>query len=824
MTARIPLTWAAMALGVITAMTAQAAPAPLLPAVENQELVYTYQPANNGAGPMWCYGSTCLVRVGERVFVSGLETIPDAKPLNNCRWVLYERTKQGWQRVQADEKGRQREPCPLAGAQDGRLFLSSNPTLTPVDTYNGSAQPTVLQFSTANPAAPPKAELPPFDNPPNFSEHSYRGFGGNGQSGEMLLFNIWMYDLYYWSYRDRAGKWSRNGKLPFPMGVDYEEPHPIRLAYPELAVRNRQVHFLGISDITEPVKAWREYKLILNEGKAWDYDFRRLFYTWTPDITTTPFQQWVEVASREKTCGHITNLDLWLDKQDRAHVLWLEQSVWNPKVRDKFFPEVPLTYSLHYGIVDKGKVVLSQQLLIGGEGQSKLIPGYARLHATPDGRLFCFYYTYGADEQGTPVNENRIMELFTDGRHGDPVRVPLAEPFTSFMTATERGGSPPSNTLEVLGASGGTPAMHYARISLLNPVLADFTATVTRTPEGSLLALDSGLSQSAAGKIASYAWEVGGVKLSGAKVQAPQKHGGAVTVKLTVKDSGGHVHSSSRTANLPPAPFDLGLKQWGLVARTEAEGFAAEGGGTIHVRNDKLNASGLALSHWNAQDHWLEWEFTIPQEDDYFLLTRYATPENAVRAVTLDGQELAPYRFARSGGYGSDTADNWALGAYADDRGKPVSLHLAAGRHVLRLRNPDGTGLNLDCLDWVARKLPAPTAAVAKFRLAEERGYRYLQPLTGVIAPVRMVAEIGFCYTTALGKQYPGESLSKTPPTLRLFEDDKELGPARVAHVEIREKGLGRFSHWAEALYFSASDNSDPRANGRRYRWEITEP
>ena len=62
----------------ITALTAE-----LKPVVEAEEDVYTYTAANNGAGPMWCAGSTCLVRIGESVFASGLETIPDAPPLNN---------------------------------------------------------------------------------------------------------------------------------------------------------------------------------------------------------------------------------------------------------------------------------------------------------------------------------------------------------------------------------------------------------------------------------------------------------------------------------------------------------------------------------------------------------------------------------------------------------------------------------------------------------------------------------------------------------------------------------------------------------------------
>ncbi len=44
---------AAMIMGVTLAMTAHAQQ-PLLPAVEVQETVYTYEPADNGAGPMWC--------------------------------------------------------------------------------------------------------------------------------------------------------------------------------------------------------------------------------------------------------------------------------------------------------------------------------------------------------------------------------------------------------------------------------------------------------------------------------------------------------------------------------------------------------------------------------------------------------------------------------------------------------------------------------------------------------------------------------------------------------------------------------------------------
>src|SRR5258706_3012496 len=50
-----------------------------------------------------------------------------------------------------------------------------------------------------------------------------------------------------------------------------------------------------------------------------------------------------------------------------------------------------------------------------------------------------------------------------------------------------------------------------------------------------------------------------------------------------------------------------------------------------------------------------------------------------------------------------------------------------------------------------------------------------------------------------------------------LFEDDKKLAPAHTAHSQIRKVGRGAYSHWDTQLYFSTSDNSDPRINGRVY-------
>ena len=52
---------------------------------------------------------------------------------------------------------------------------------------------------------------------------------------------------------------------------------------------------------------------------------------------------------------------------------------------------------------------------------------------------------------------------------------------------------------------------------------------------------------------------------------------------------------------------------------------------------------------------------------------------------------------------------------------------------------------------------------------------------------------------------------------LVVLEDGKPLGPAHIAHDTIRSEGGGAFSHWEGRLYFSTSDHTDPRSNGREY-------
>jgi hypothetical protein len=438
--------------------------AALQPVVEAEEDVYNFVSADNGAGPLWCHNSTCLVRAGAELFASGLETLKEHKPLNNCRWLLFRRGTNGWEQVQADVTGRTREPCPLAGFPDGRLFLSANPTLaTAPEAANGPARPEILEFDAGRLAVPYRTLLPEWEGAPELTEHSYRSFAADGPNRELILLQNVGYTHAEWAFRDRLGRWAAQGKLRWPRGDTYEKPQPIRVCYPAVALRNRAVHFCGVSDIIEPRSEWRAFKKTLT-GRDWDYEFRRLFYTWTPDIVSNRFHDWIEIASREATCGWITPCDLWAAPDGAVHLLWTERAL-DERLRDKFFPGARQSHALNHALLREGRIIRRQTLVLAEEGGSREVPGRACFQATADHRLFVFFYVNGKGPAGQAVSEDRAMEVGPDGAAGPAVRVPLRGPFVDFHSAMVRAGSPPSDRLELLGQREGQgQTISYARI------------------------------------------------------------------------------------------------------------------------------------------------------------------------------------------------------------------------------------------------------------------------------------------------------------------------------------------------------------------------
>jgi hypothetical protein len=55
-------------------------------------------------------------------------------------------------------------------------------------------------------------------------------------------------------------------------------------------------------------------------------------------------------------------------------------------------------------------------------------------------------------------------------------------------------------------------------------------------------------------------------------------------------------------------------------------------------------------------------------------------------------------------------------------------------------------------------------------------------------------------------------------------ENNRLLGPAHSASADIVKNGAGRFVHWRGiGFIFSASDDTDPNVNGRKY-WSVRPP
>ncbi|QDT30696.1 hypothetical protein Enr10x_60640 [Gimesia panareensis] len=84
------------------------------------------------------------------------------------------------------------------------------------------------------------------------------------------------------------------------------------------------------------------------------------------------------------------------------------------------------------------------------------------------------------------------------------------------------------------------------------------------------------------------------------------------------------------------------------------------------------------------------------------------------------------------------------------------------------------------------------------------------------ILPAAISHETGVGYVARLKIPHDADRESKS--ACLLLEDGQPLPHPHALHKLIREEGKGHFSHWTPTtLYFSASDSSDPRTNGRKY-------
>ena len=109
----------------------------------------------------------------------------------------------------------------------------------------------------------------------------------------------------------------------------------------------------------------------------------------------------------------------------------------------------------------------------------------------------------------------------------------------------------------------------------------------------------------------------------------------------------------------------------------------------------------------------------------------------------------------------------------------------------------------------LTRKIPSP--GLRRIFWAQFR-----PPYKSILTDIQ--PESGHCFLARV----PDDLLSdlESASAIMVFEDGRPLGPPHSSHEDIRRFGAGRFSHWGNRIYLSASDNSNPAHSGRRYSVE----
>jgi hypothetical protein len=76
---------------------------------------------------------------------------------------------------------------------------------------------------------------------------------------------------------------------------------------------------------------------------------------------------------------------------------------------------------------------------------------------------------------------------------------------------------------------------------------------------------------------------------------------------------------------------------------------------------------------------------------------------------------------------------------------------------------------------------------------------------------------LAYCYWAPLLAVEGDDPVNPHRSSYVLLEDEQVIGTPHTVHSEIREKGRGLWSHWGQNIFFSSSDGTDPRQNGREY-------
>ena len=411
-------------------------------------------PFNNGAHPLWSRGNSPIVRVGSRVFATNAKVHPERQPLNNTTLEIWEKEGGGsWQLVFEDHGVFQREPCSIALIGESTLAVSVNVPVTCPEaderTEDIDCIPTLYLFDISGPLRKTASlQLPWPAGKHDFWDHTYRGFAFDAARKQLFLDNIdYNGDTHFcWTLLDSRQNGIRNGCLAFPK----------RVCYHNSAINNGEIYLFGVQDIKEPNAEWHAFKQSVT-GNAWDYDFRKIYLNYCPDIESCDFEPSQLVCERDSTCGWTFPLDCCFDQNGDMLFLVSMQNVAHSFMREKFFPALAPESALELYRFSKGKLISRTQLSLSQDTQ-KAEGHSAFFHTDAAGETFIIWSKL-VDAPGDELPAGTYLTRVSD-LSAPPVR--LMDDAAVFANSKVRLGAAPTDMIDLYWYKDDMEILHTA--------------------------------------------------------------------------------------------------------------------------------------------------------------------------------------------------------------------------------------------------------------------------------------------------------------------------------------------------------------------------
>ena len=415
------------------------------------EIVTPTMPFENGAEPSWSRGNSTIVRVGSRVFITNQRVHANRLPLNRTTLEIWEKPDGGvWQLVYEDEGVFQREPCPIAYIGNDRLAVTANVPAQyhapDEETTDTDCIPTLYVFDVSGPLRKAASIPLKWDRDDyTFWEHSYRSFAVDPVRQLLFLDNIEYGDeRFCYTLLDSDLQCIKNGLLHFPA----------RCCYHAIAMQNGETYLFAIQDIKEPNAEWRDYKRQMT-GRQWDYDFRKIYLNYCPDIEKTDFEPSALICSRDDTCGWLSLLDCCYDANGDMLLLVSAQNVYPAFMRERFFPDLAPESQLEMYRFSKGKLV--SRTVIAQSSDKELATGFNGFFHTGESSEVHIVWCKHMDAPGDAVKRGAYLSR-ADAPQEPPFR--LMDETGWFFGSKTRLGAAPGDMLDVTWHRGAEAILH----------------------------------------------------------------------------------------------------------------------------------------------------------------------------------------------------------------------------------------------------------------------------------------------------------------------------------------------------------------------------